>query len=111
METIIVVVHVLLALTLVGTVLLQRSEGGALGMGGGGGGGGGLITSRSAANLLTRLTAILAAGFMITSLTLTIMARNTTGPQSVMDADTAPAPVEAEEPAEPAEPVVPLPDD
>lgn len=107
METVIVVIHVLLALALVATVLLQRSEGGALGMGGGGGGGG-LITSRAAANLLTRMTAFLAAGFMITSLTLTIMARETTAPSSVLDADSAPAPVEAEEPAEP---FVPLPDD
>ena len=60
----------LLAVALIGLVLIQRSEGGALGIGGGGGMGG-FMTGRSAANLLTRATAVLAALFFITSLGLT----------------------------------------
>ena len=82
MIDVLLIVHLLLALAMIGVVLLQRSEGGALGIGGGGGGGGGMagfLTGRSTANLLTRTTAGLAAGFMITSLTLTILANNMEG--------------------------------
>ncbi len=76
MQEVLLVVHLILAIVIVILVLLQRSEGGALGMGGGGGGGGGgFMTGREAANLLTRLTAVFAGLFMVTSLTLTIMAR------------------------------------
>ena len=70
MEIILLVVHMLLALTLIGLVLIQRSEGGALGIGGGGGMSG-FMTGRATANLLTRATAVLAALFFITSLGLT----------------------------------------
>jgi len=64
METLVLTVHILIALALIGVVLLQRSEGGGLGIGGGGGGaGGGFMTARGTANLLTRVTAILAACF------------------------------------------------
>ena len=70
MTTILLIVHLLIALALVGVILLQRSEGGALGIGGGGFGG--LMTGRSSANLLTRTTAVLAAGFITTSLLLAI---------------------------------------
>ena len=83
MQEVLLVVHLMLAIAIVITVLLQRSEGGALGMGGGsgggGGGGGGLMTGREAANLLTRSTAVLAACFFATSLTLTIMATGSIG--------------------------------
>lgn len=61
-------IHTILVLALVGVVLLQRSEGGALGMGGGGGGG--LMSGRGAANVLTRTTTILGAAFFVTSLLL-----------------------------------------
>ena len=62
MVAVLLAVHLLLAIFLIAVVLMQRSEGGALGMGGGGGGGGGgLMTSRGAGNLLTRSTAILPA--------------------------------------------------
>jgi preprotein translocase subunit SecG len=72
MEIILLVVHMLLAVALIGIVLIQRSEGGALGIGGGGGGGmSGFLTGRATANLLTRATAVLAALFFITSLGLT----------------------------------------
>ena len=73
MENILLVIHTLVAIALVGVVLLQRSEGGALGIGGGGGGGGGLFSSRGAANLLTRATAVLAATFFLTSIALTVI--------------------------------------
>ena len=70
MHTVLVVVHLMIVLALVGVVLLQRSEGGALGIGGGGG----FMTGRSKANALTRTTAWLAAAFFATSVALAIMA-------------------------------------
>ena len=86
MTTVLLVVHLLIAVSLIGVVLLQRSEGGALGIGGGGGGGGGsLFSSRGAANLLTRTTAGLAAAFFVTSITLTILARGEADPGSIFD--------------------------
>jgi preprotein translocase subunit SecG len=83
MTTILLVIHLLLAIALIGVVLLQRSEGGALGIGGGGAGS--LFTSRGAANVLTRTTAVLAVAFFITSVTLTMLARQEHGPASVFD--------------------------
>lgn len=71
MLTIVLMIHLLLAVFLIAVVLLQRSEGGALGIGGGGGG---LVSARGAATALTKLTWALAIGFIITSLALTIMA-------------------------------------
>lgn len=71
MHTTLIVLHLLIVLALIGVVLLQRSEGGALGIGGGGGG---FMSSRGTANVLTRVTALLAAGFFITSLMLSILA-------------------------------------
>lgn len=106
MQNVILVIHLLLAIGLVGVVLLQRSEGGGLGIGGGGGGMGGFMTGRATADLLTRTTAILATAFMITSLALAIMAAHdrkaATG--SILDqpAQTAPA---SSEPALPAAPI------
>lgn len=80
MENVILVVHILTCIAMIGVVLLQRSEGGALGMGGGGGGG--LVSGRGAASVLTRTTMILAAVFFVTSLVLTTMA--TRGAQSAL---------------------------
>jgi preprotein translocase subunit SecG len=71
MTTVLLLIHVMVAVALVGIVLLQRSEGGALGIGGGGGG---FMTGRSAGNALTKTTAVLAAGFFATSLALSILA-------------------------------------
>jgi preprotein translocase subunit SecG len=102
MTTILLIVHLLIALALVGVILLQRSEGGALGIGGGGLGG--LMTGRSSANLLTRATAILAAGFITTSLLLAIVATHQSAPRSILDQPAAPAP----EPAAPAAPQAPV---
>ncbi|WP_319414480.1 preprotein translocase subunit SecG [uncultured Cohaesibacter sp.] len=82
MESVLIVIHLLLVGALVVVVLLQRSEGGALGIGGGGGG---FMSGRSAANLLTRTTAILATGFFLTSLGLTILAGMKSRPSDVLD--------------------------
>jgi preprotein translocase subunit SecG len=83
MTSLLLVVHLLLALALIGVVLMQRSEGGALGIGGGGMGS--LFSSRGAANVLTRVTAFLAIGFFITSIALTMLARKEQGPATVFD--------------------------
>ncbi len=105
MEAFILIIHLILAIAMVGVILLQRSEGGGLGIGGGGGGGGGgFMTGRDAANLLTRATAILATGFVATSLTLAILASNSSKQGSVLD---APIPVIQEAP-KPTEPSAPL---
>ncbi len=69
MENVVLTIHLILALLLIGVVLLQRSEGGGLGMGGGGG-----ISARGAATALGKVTWILAAAFIVTSITLTILA-------------------------------------
>ena len=104
MTIVVLFFHVLIALALIGVVLLQRSEGGALGIGGGAGGG--LISSRSAANVLTRATAILAATFMATSIFLAIIAGTGREPASVLDAPAATS-EEAPAPAAPSGPAVP----
>ncbi|MEL7465010.1 MAG: preprotein translocase subunit SecG [Pseudomonadota bacterium] len=85
MENIILIVHLIIALALIAVVLLQRSEGGALGMGGGGGGGGGVVSSRGAATALSKVTWGLAAAFIATSLTLTIIAAQGSGSRSIID--------------------------
>ena len=72
MATVLLVIHIMIAAALVGVVLLQKSEGGALGIGGGSGG---FLTGRGTANLLTRITAMLAAAFFTTSILLSILAR------------------------------------
>jgi preprotein translocase subunit SecG len=80
MQSVLIAIHLLVAVALIGVVLLQRSEGGALGMGGGGGSGagfGGLFSPRGAANTLTRTTAILAALFLVTSMSLTFLSLGT----------------------------------
>ncbi len=85
MSTVILLIHVMIAVALVGVVLLQRSEGGALGIGGGGGGGG-FMTGRSAGNALTKTTAILAACFFVTSLVLSILASQQRAPSTILPA-------------------------
>ena len=109
MITVILIIHLLLAITMVGAILLQRSEGGALGIGGGGGGGmGGFMSGRSTANMLTRATAILATGFFLTSLVLAILTEgNSTTRRSIMDDAAEPASSQTV-PAAPAIPSVPL---
>jgi preprotein translocase subunit SecG len=105
-------VHILIAISLVGVILLQKSEGGALGMGGGGMSG--FMTGRSTANLLTRVTAVLAAAFMATSILLVVLHNRDRAPRSIIDqgppaAPTAPvAPATPPPPAEPVQPSAPL---
>ncbi|HEY1430919.1 MAG TPA: preprotein translocase subunit SecG [Stellaceae bacterium] len=101
-------IHILVAVSLVGVVLLQKSEGGALGMGGGGMSG--FMTGRSTANLLTRATAILAAAFMTTSVLLVVMHNRDRAPRSILEqgAPAAPAiPAAPEPPTAPAQPPQP----
>jgi preprotein translocase subunit SecG len=83
MATVLLVIHLMIATALVCVVLMQKSEGGALGIGGGGGGG--FLTGRGTANLLTRTTAGLAAAFFLTSILLTLLARNSAPVGSVFD--------------------------
>jgi preprotein translocase subunit SecG len=108
MITVVLVIHLLLALTLIGVVLLQKSEGGALGMGGGGMSG--FMTGRSTANLLTRTTAFLAAGFFATSIALAILAAHQRAPQSLIDQGPASsAPASPPQPGAPPSPTAPAP--
>jgi preprotein translocase subunit SecG len=89
MQTVIIVVHLMLVLALIGVVLLQRSEGGGLGMGSGGGAG--FMSSRGTANLLTRTTAFLAVGFFLTSLLLSWLAGYDRTPSSIVNPAAVPA--------------------
>ena len=98
MITVILVIHLMLAIALIGVVLMQKSEGGALGIGGGGGGG--FMTARGTANLLTRTTGILAALFMTTSIVLAILSGAGKERTSFLDNPelSTPAPVEGAQP-------------
>jgi preprotein translocase subunit SecG len=80
MQHVIIVIHLMLVLSLIGVVLLQRSEGGGLGIGSSGG----FMTSRGTANVLTRATAILAGLFFATSLMLSILAGYNRKPTSIL---------------------------
>jgi preprotein translocase subunit SecG len=91
MDTVLLVIHLFLAMALIGVVLLQRSEGGGLGIGSSGGMGS-FMSVRGTANLLTRMTAILATLFMLTSLALALLAGHGNKPRSLFD--TAPAPAQ-----------------
>jgi len=81
MENVVLIIHLILALGLIAVVLLQRSEGGGLGMGGGGG----AVSGRSAATALGKLTWALGVGFLITSITLTIIVAQKSAGASVID--------------------------
>lgn len=105
MITVVLVIHVLLAIAMVAAVLLQRSEGGALGIGGDGGG---LMTGRAAANLLTRTTAVLAAGFMVSSILLAVLFGAGADRGSILDEIPTEQPAAPAEPAGPAGPSAPL---
>jgi preprotein translocase subunit SecG len=111
MTTVLLILHLMIASALVGVVLLQRSEGGALGIGGGGG----FMTGRGAANFLTRVTAGLAAAFFATSMLLTLLATRYEQPRSIFDTPAASVPASGQpankaapapqaEPGQPAQP-------
>jgi preprotein translocase subunit SecG len=108
MEAVVLIVHLLIAVSLIGVVLVQKSEGGGLGIGSGGGAGG-MMTARGTANLLTRTTAVLAGAFMLTSLVLAIMAGGQNRPRSIIDQmppqQSAPAETPPAAPAAPQAPV------
>jgi len=98
MQTVIIVIHLMIVAVLIGTVLLQKSEGGGLGMGGGAG----FMSSRGTANLLTRMTAVLAVGFFITSLFLSWLAGYERKPSSIMGTPASQtAPVNGATPVQP----------
>lgn len=118
MEPVVLVIHLILALAIIGLVLIQRSEGGGLGIGGSGGGLGGLSTPKGTADALTRATAICAGLFFCTSLILGILAgadsrsrhdlldtikQDTPAIEEPMTEEGAPA--EAVEPEAPAAPI------
>src|SRR5215213_889036 len=91
MQTVLIIVRLIIVLALIGVVLLQRSEGGGMGLGGSGGGGvSGFMTGRGQANALTRATAVLAGLFFVTSIALGVMAHRGRAPSSIFDR-TAPA--------------------
>jgi len=100
MQTVIIVIHLMIVVVLIGTVLLQKSEGGGLGMGGGAG----FMSSRGTANLLTRTTAILAVGFFATSLLLSWIAGLNRQPASIIGTQ---APPSQSQPAGGAAPLAP----
>ncbi|MCU0828666.1 MAG: preprotein translocase subunit SecG [Tabrizicola sp.] len=99
MENVVLAIHLILALLLIGVVLLQRSEGGGLGIGGGGN----AMSARSAATGLTKVTWLLAAAFIVTSITLTILATRGGEGGSVVDNLATEAPA-TDAPATPATP-------
>jgi preprotein translocase subunit SecG len=103
MITVLLVLHLFIALALIGVVLVQRSEGGGLGIGSSQGMGS-FMSGRGTANLLTRATAVLATAFMVLALVLALMTRGTQQQRSILDAPQAPA---QSAPALPALPAVP----
>ncbi len=82
MQTVLLVIHLLITLSMIGVILVQRSEGG---MGLGAGTMGGLMTTRGSANLLTHTTAILAGCFLVTSLGLAILASHQSRPSFILE--------------------------
>jgi preprotein translocase subunit SecG len=113
MQTVLIVAELLIAIGLIIFILLQRSEGGGLGMGSSSGGGmGGLFSPRGAADTLTRTTAVLATLFFLVCIGLNLLARHGAQPKSILEtaplttqAPAKPAPL----PAAPAGPSVPKP--
>ncbi len=107
MITVLLILHLFITLALIGVVLIQRSEGGGLGIGTSQGMGG-FMSGRGTANLLTRTTAILATAFMMLSLGLALLNRGTTigTSRSILDAPAA-APATPAVPAAPRAPSVP----
>jgi preprotein translocase subunit SecG len=85
MQNVLIIVHLFVVLALVAVVLLQRSEGGGLGLGGGSSGVSGFLTGRGQANALTRATTILAAAFFLTSILLTMLQTYGKRPASILD--------------------------
>ena len=98
MITVILIIHIILALSIICAVLLQKSEGGGLGIGGSGGAGGGFMTARGTANLLTKITAFLGACFFLTSIILALLSSSN---------NTSSIAIEVEKAVEKNEPIIP----
>jgi preprotein translocase subunit SecG len=98
MQTLVVVIHLMVIIALVGVVLLQKSEGGGLGVGSTGG----FLSSRGTSNVLTRTTAILAGMFFATSLILSVLAGWERKPHSIMQGET---PAQPQAPSAPSAPL------
>lgn len=108
MTTVLLVIYLLITLALVGVVLMQRSEGGALGIGGGPGG---MMSGRGAANILTRTTMILGGAFFIMPIVLALMLGSQNQSRSVFDQlDDAAIEIPVPEEETPDEPAVPVDD-
>jgi preprotein translocase subunit SecG len=112
LQTILLVAMILISVALAGVILIQRSEGGALGMGGGPSG---FMTARGAGNLLTKTTWVLATLFFLCAVALTILGNVERSNRSIVDAEavgeliapTTPATAPAVDPAAPAQPAAP----
>ena len=102
MITVILIIHIILALSIICAVLLQKSEGGGLGIGGSGGAGGGFMTARGTANFLTKLTAFLGACFFLTSILLALLSSSNNVSSIAIEVE------KAVEKNEPIIPTVPL---
>jgi preprotein translocase subunit SecG len=112
MQSVLIVVELFVSAGLIIVIMLQRSEGGALGMGGGGSGLGGLFSPRGASDTLTRTTAILAVLFFLTCLALNVFALRGHTQHSILDTPTSTTGQTAPKPAVPAKapaPAVPTP--
>lgn len=103
MQTVLLVIHLMIAAALVGVVLVQRSEGGALGIGGGGG----FMSGRGQANFMTRMTAYLACAFFVTSIGLSLLANSNFRGRSLFETPAATQPADAPKADAPAAPAPP----
>ncbi len=104
MANVLLVIQLLISIVLTFLILIQRSEGGALGIGGGGGGG--LMSGRSAVNSISRITAILGGAFIINCMLLSVVFNKENQSKSIIDAATAEAPLTID--TETAEKINPL---
>ncbi len=100
--TVLLVIHVMIAIALVGLVLMQRSEGGVLGTGGGG-----FMSGRGQTNFMTRTTAYVAAAFFATSIALTLLANQKPASRSILDGPSRVVPSAPITPVVPGAPVAP----
>lgn len=95
MSQVLLIIQLIISIILTGLILIQRSEGGALGIGGGGGGGGGLMSGRSATTSIARMTGILGAIFIVNSLALSVVFSLENQDSSIVDDSNAVAPLTA----------------
>ena len=102
MVTIILTIHIVLAFCIICAVLLQKSEGGGLGIGGSGSSGGGFMTARGTANFMTKLTAFLGACFFLTSIVLALLSSSNNSSSIAKEVEKS---IKKNEPAEPKVPL------